>query len=73
MSKVTIPVKEYQNLMEAKLKYQYLKKILEEDIFSAPPIKNIDKVVNAFRETKKYNSNFIKSLEKGLKRSSAFK
>ena len=73
MNKVTIPAKEYQNLMEARLKYQYLKKVLEEDIFSAPPIKNIKKVINAFKYTKEYNSNFIKSLERGLKRSSLFK
>ena len=73
MSKITIPIKEYHSLLAAKLKYQYLKKVLEEDIFSAPPVKNAKKVINAFKDTKKYNPSFIKSLEKGLRRSPLFK
>ena len=72
MNTVTIPKKEYHNLLDARLRYQYLRKILAEDIFSPPPTKKRTEVMRAFGATKKYTPRFLKSLEKGLKRSSYF-
>ena len=73
MVTVTIPKKEYQELIEKKLRYEYLHQIMEEDIFSSPPTKNIREIIKGFKATKIYNQRFIKSLGKGLKRSSYFK
>lgn len=73
MDRITIAKNEYERLIEAKLKYEYLRQVIEEDIFSPPPIKNIKEVVKAFKETGEYNSEFLKSLERGLKRSSYFR
>lgn len=73
MNRVTILKNEYERLIEAKLKYEQLRQVIEEDIFSPPLIKNIKKVIKAFRETGEYNAEFLKSLEKGLKRSSYFR
>jgi len=73
MSTITISKKEYQRLLERALRYEYLREILEEDIFSSPPIKNSKAILNEFRKTKKYNREFLKSLAGGLKRSSYFK
>lgn len=36
MSHVTIPKKEYQELLEKKLKYERLREVLEEDMFDPP-------------------------------------
>jgi len=73
MSTITIPKKEYYDLVEGKLRYEYLQQLMKEDIFSSPPTKNIKSVISAFKATKKYNKNFIKSLERGLNQSSYFK
>ncbi|MEK7263105.1 MAG: hypothetical protein AAB071_01165 [Bacteroidota bacterium] len=72
MTTVTIPKKEYEKLLETKLRYEYLRQIIEGDIFSSPPTKNIDEIVSAFSATQKYNKNFLQSLKKGLSRSSYF-
>ena len=73
MVTVTISKKEYRELIEKKFRYEYLRQIIEGDIFNSPPTRNIKEVIKAFREIKKYNPEFIKSLEKGLKRSSYFR
>ncbi|MFH1656674.1 MAG: hypothetical protein ABH956_02785 [Candidatus Nealsonbacteria bacterium] len=72
MSNITISKKEYNKLLEKSLRYEYFRKILEEDIFSSPPTNNIKSIIGEFRETKKYNKKFLESLERGLKRSSDF-
>ena len=73
MPTVTISKKEYQNLLDAKLRYEYARRVLEEDIFSPPPTKKTATVMKAFRAAGKYNKNFLSGLEKGLKRSSHFR
>ena len=73
MSTITISKKEYQELIEKKFRYDYLRQIIEEDIFSSPPTLDIKEILTAFKKTKKYNQKFLKSLEKGLNRSSYFK
>jgi phage pi2 protein 07 len=72
MATITIPKKEYQELIEKKFRYEYLRQIIEEDIFSSPPTRSIKEVLKAFKGTKKYSQQFLKSLEKGLSRSSYF-
>lgn len=73
MQKIMISKKEYAELINAKLRYDYLREVVEGDIFSPPPVRNTSQIVKAFKDTKKYNPQFLKSLEKGLKRSSFFK
>ncbi len=72
MNKITISEKEYKELSQKAMRYEYLKEVIEgrEDIFSSPPTKDPKEVVKAFRKTGKYSSAFLKSLERGLKRSS---
>ena len=73
MTTITIPKKEYKTLVEAKLRYEYLRRGLEEDLFSAPPTRNVKEVVRVFAGMKKYSKEFLNSLERGLKRSSHFR
>ena len=73
MQTVTIPKKEYKELIEKKLRYEYLRQIIEGDIFSPPPTKDIKEIIRAFKKTGNYNQEFMDSLKKGLKRSSYFK
>ena len=73
MNTITIPKKEYQELLDKKFRYEYLRQIIEEDIFDSPPTKNTDEVIKAFEQTKLYNQEFLRSFKKGLKRSSYFK
>lgn len=70
MSTVTIPKKEYNELMEKKLRYEYFRQLMEEDIFSAPPVRNAKEVIAAFKKTGLYTQAFLKSLERSLQRSS---
>ena len=73
MDKVTVSKKEYQKLIDKALRYEYLRQILKEDFFSSPPTKDSKEVIKEFRDSGKYNKDFIKSLSIGLKRSSYFK
>ena len=73
MQTVTISKKEYEELVEKKLCYEYLYQIIEGDIFSPPPTNDIKEVIKAFKKTGLYNQKFIGSLEKGLKISPYFK
>ncbi len=73
MQTVTISKKEYEELIEKKLRYEYLHQIIESDIFSPPPTKDIKEIIGAFKKTGIYNQEFIDSLKKGLKRSVYFK
>lgn len=70
---MTIPKKEYQRLSERAFRYEYLRQILEEDIFASPPNKNAKEVIGEFKKSGLYNQKFIKSLEGGLSRSSYFR
>lgn len=73
MATITIPKTEYKQLLDKVLRYEYLRQIMEENIFSFPPTKNIQEIIKSFKANRIYNQRFIKSLEKGLKRSSYFK
>ena len=73
MATISIPKKEYQQLVHKALRYDYINNLLKEDIFSSPPTKNIREIVKAFGKTKLYSNAFLKSLDRGLRRSSCFK
>jgi hypothetical protein len=73
MPDVTISEKEYRKLLDAKLRYEYLRQLLEDDLFSPPPTTDNKSVIAAFRKTGRYNEKFLKSLDAGLKKSSHFK
>ncbi len=73
MSTVTISKTKYEILRRRAVAYDRIITVAREDIFSPPPTKNIKEVMRDFRATKKYSPAFLKSLEKGLSRSSYFK
>lgn len=72
MTTITIPKKEYKELVETKLRYEYVRRALEDGIFSPPPTHSAREVARAFEKTEKYSRKFLGSLEKGLKRSTHF-
>lgn len=73
MINITVPKKEYQKLVEKALRYEYVRQIMEGDLFASPPTKNIGEIIGEFRKTRRYDQKFLESLEKGLKHSSYFK
>ena len=73
MVTVTIPKKQYRDLVDAKLRYEYLRSIIENDLFAPPPTQKVEEIVRAFRDTKQYRKEFLKSLGRGLRRSSHFR
>ncbi|MBU1045501.1 hypothetical protein KJ616_00015 [Patescibacteria group bacterium] len=73
MATVTILKTEYQRLVDRALRYEYLRQLMEGDIFAPPPTRKAKEVIKALRKTGLYNKGFLKSIEKGLGRSSHFK
>jgi len=73
MVTVTIPKKEYQSLAEKALRYEYLRQLLEEDIFGTPLNRDTKEVIREFNKSGLYNQKFLESLGRGLKRSSYFR
>ena len=45
MNTVTIPQKEYKELVDMRLRYEYLRQIMTDDVFSPPPARNIKETV----------------------------
>lgn len=72
MASISISQKEYQQLLDKALRYDYLRQLIREDFFASPPTRSIKEIVRAFEATNLYKDKFIKSLERGLKRSSYF-
>lgn len=72
MATITIPKKEYQELVEKKLRYEHLRAIVEEEIFSPPVTRSRKEVMKELKSVKKYPQEFLKSIAHGLKRSSHF-
>lgn len=72
MPTITIPKKEYQELVEKKLRYEHLRAIVEEEIFSPPPVRNRKAILKAMKGVKKYSQGFLDSMARGLKRSAHF-
>ena len=72
MTTITIPKNEYQKLVEKSLRYEYIRQMMEKNLFAPPPVKNARKVIGELRKTKLYSRGFLKDLEKGLRRSSYF-
>jgi len=72
MANITISKKEYHRLLDRAFRYEYLRQILEEDLFASPPTRNTKVIVKEFQATNLYNQRFLKSLARGLKRSSYF-
>ena len=73
MVTITIPKKEYKELVDTKLRYEYLREIFDKNFFSPPPVRSGKEIMQALRGTKKYNARFLKSIEKGLGRFSYFR
>lgn len=73
METVTVSKKAYQELVEKKFRYEYLRSLVEGDVFAPPPLRNVSKVISALAATKRYNRKFLEGLRKGLRRSSYFR
>ena len=73
MVAITIPKKEYQKLVETRIRYERLRDIMKEDVFSSPPLKKRGDVLRAFKKSGLYTDTFLKSLKRGLERSSYFR
>ncbi len=72
MPTITLPKKEYHQLIEKALRYDYIRQLLKKDIFVSPPTRSVKKVIDSFSKTGLYGKEFLKDLERGLKRSSYF-
>jgi DNA polymerase III delta prime subunit len=73
MVTVTIPKRKYEELLEKAMRYEYVRHVLKDDIFSSPPTRDKRKILDEFEKSGKYNKKFLESLEKGMSRSSYFK
>ena len=72
MSTVTLDKTEYQALKEKAKKYDQIATTVEEDLFSAPPIRSRKKILIELKNTGRYSKQFLAGIGRGLKRSSYF-
>jgi len=69
---ITLTKKKYEDLLDAKLRFEFMRYTFTEDFFSPPPTRDKKEVIDAFKATGKYSQKFLESLEQGLGRSSYF-
>ncbi len=73
MSTITLLKTEYQNLKRKAAMFERIIELAEKDnLFFPPPIRNRGQIINTFKKTGKYNQSFLRSLNRGLKRSDYF-
>ena len=72
MATVTISKIQYQELKRKAAGHERIISAAGQELFTPPPTRDIKKVLAAFRGTKRYSSHFLKSMEKGLRRSQHF-
>jgi len=73
MTTITIPKKEYEQLVDKALRYEYFQSVLKQDPLAPPSSRSTKEVIKELKATKQYSPEFIASLEKGLRRSDYFK
>ena len=73
MSTVTISKTQYEALKRRAVAYERVVAATREDIFSSPPVHSVKKIMQEFKDTKRYSAEFLNSLKKGLSRSTYFK
>jgi len=69
---ISISKTKYNRLTEIEKRFKKMRSTIASDIFDEPPTKNKKEVIDSFRETGKYNDDFLQSLEVGLSESSYF-
>lgn len=72
MNTVSVSKIEYETLKAESAAYKRLIRSAQIDYSLTPPTRSKSKVLSGFKNTGKYNKEFIVSLQKGLKRSSYF-
>ena len=72
MTKVTLPKIEYLSLKKRAEAFDRMIAGVNPDLFYVPMEKSRKKIISDFSKTRLYNKEFLKSLNKGLKRSSFF-
>jgi len=72
MATVTLPKIEYLNLKKRAEAFDKMVGSINPSFLFIPTEKSRKKIISDFSKTRLYNKAFLKSLEKGLKRSSFF-
>lgn len=72
MTTITLPKIEYINLKKRAEAFDKMVANINPSFFFVPVEKSQKKIISEFSATKLYSKEFLKSLEKGLKRSSYF-
>jgi len=72
MTTITLPKIEYLNLKKRAEAFDNMIAGINPSFFLVPPEKSRKRIISEFSKTKIYNKEFLKSLGKGLKRSSFF-
>jgi hypothetical protein len=72
MTTVTLPKIEYLNLKKRAEAFDKMLAGINPGFLLVPPEKSRKKIISEFFKTKLYSKEFLKDLEKGLKRSSFF-
>ena len=70
MTTITLPKIEYLNLKKRAEAFDNMVAGVNPSLFFVPVEKSRKKIISEFSKTKLYSKEFIKDLEKGLKRSS---
>ena len=72
MYTITLPKIEYQSLKKRAEAFDNMIAGINPSVFFVPAEKSRKKIISEFSKTKLYSKEFLKNLEKGLKRSSFF-
>lgn len=72
MNTITLKKSEYEILRKKAEAYEIIIRVVENDIFSPPPIRSRKEILNEFKKKGNYSKEFLEDIGHALKRSSFF-
>ena len=72
MSTITLPRTKYLELKKRAAAYDLIVRVMEQELFSPPPVRSARRIISELRRTGRYRPDFLASVSKGLARSSFF-
>jgi hypothetical protein len=72
MNTITLKKSDYEILRKKAEVYDTIIRVVEEDIFTPPPIKSRKAILNELKKTDYYSKEFLEEIGQAIKRSSFF-
>ncbi|HAS84516.1 MAG TPA: hypothetical protein DCS23_00360 [Candidatus Yonathbacteria bacterium] len=69
---ISLSKTEYVDLTSRAKAYDMIVSLVQKEVSFVPPVRSTKKIISELKKTERYSQDFLKSVEKGFKRSTHF-